>query len=167
MMPLHLVLGPVGSGKSTYAGELARKEHALRLTLDDWMSTLFRPDRPDVGVMEWYQERSRRCLEQMWKIIETSTQDGIAVVLEAGLVQRRERTPFWAKADALGAPLVVHLLDAPRAVRRARVLRRNLDKGPTYAMDVPAHIFELASDMWEALSDAERQNRDVRTVITG
>jgi predicted kinase len=165
-MPIHLVLGPVGAGKSTYASELAQRERAVRLSLDDWMTTLFRPDRPDVGVMEWYLDRSRRCIEQMWKLTETSAKNGLSAVIEPGLIQRRERALFWSRVDGSGLPLVVHVLDAPRAVRRARVLRRNTEKGPTYSMEVPAHIFEMASDMWEPLTDAERQGRDVRDIST-
>src|SRR5687768_55420 len=41
---VHLVLGPVGAGKSTFALELARSSGAVRLTLDEWMTELFRPD---------------------------------------------------------------------------------------------------------------------------
>ena len=166
-MAIHLVLGPVGSGKSTYAMELARAESAVRLALDDWMTTLFRPDRPDVGVMEWYLDRSRRCIAQMWKLSLNSAENGVSVVLEPGLIQRRERAHFWNQVDASGLPVRIHLLDAPRAVRRARVLRRNAEKGPTYAMEVPAHIFEMASDMWESLTPLERQGRDVLDVSTG
>lgn len=166
-MAIHWILGPVGSGKSTYAADLARTHRAVRLTLDDWMTTLFRADRPDVGVMEWYIDRSRRCLEQIWQISETSLQNGLSVVLEVGLIQRRERTPFFARLDASAFPHVLYLLDAPRPVRRARVLKRNQDKGPTYAMDVPAHIFEMASDLWEPLTPHERQGRDLREITTG
>jgi predicted kinase len=167
MVALHIVLGPVGSGKSTYAADLARTHRAVRLTLDDWMMTLFRADRPDVGVMDWYLDRSRRCLEQIWKVTDSSLGNKVAVVLEVGLVQRRERTPFLARIDASGFPHVLYVLDAPRSIRRARVLKRNQEKGPTYSMDVPAQIFEMASDLWEPLTEAERTGRDVRDIVTG
>src|SRR5688500_9099140 len=50
MARVHLIIGPVGSGKSTFALQLARERGALRLNLDEWMALLFRPDRPETGL---------------------------------------------------------------------------------------------------------------------
>ena len=46
--------------------------------------------------------------------------------------------------------------------RRARVERRNAERGQTFAMHVPPDIFELASALWEPPDAAECQQRDVR-----
>ena len=61
----------------------------------------------------------------------------------------------WADA------LVVYVLDAPRDVRRERVLRRNAEQGETFSMVVPPHIFELASDLWQPPGEAECAERSV------
>ena len=167
MARIHLVLGPVGAGKSTYAKRLAAEHRAIRLTLDEWMTELFRPDRPEVGVMDWYVERTGRCIEQIWKIAHGATEAGVDVVLEIGLIQRRDREAFYWRIDTSGRELTLHVLDAPREVRRARVEQRNEARGETFSMPVPPHIFELASDMWEPLSEAECTGRDVRFVSTG
>jgi hypothetical protein len=58
----------------------------------------------------------------------------------------------------------VHVLDAPRDVRRERVLRRNGERGDTFSMEVPLPFFELASDLWEPPEEAECEGRDVRFV---
>ena len=54
---VHLVIGPVGAGKSTYVRQLVQQHpRAVPLNLDDWMATLFSPDRPvqpDADVMGW------------------------------------------------------------------------------------------------------------------
>jgi len=63
---IHLVEGAVGSGKSTLASRLSEEHRAPRLILDDWMATLYGPDRPSTGNIEWYLERKGRCIEQMW-----------------------------------------------------------------------------------------------------
>jgi predicted kinase len=165
---IHLVLGPVGAGKSTYAIALASDERALRLTLDDWMARLFRPDRPPSDVVPWYVERARRCVDQIWVVAREALSLGTAVVLEIGLLRRDERNAFRARVavDEPGAELVMHALDADRDVRRTRVAERNQTRGATFSMEVPPAIFELASDLWEPISDDEARGCDVRFVRT-
>ena len=165
MAHLHLVLGPVGAGKSTFARQLAREHRAVRLDLDTWMARLYGADeRPAVGRLEWYVERRDRVLEQQWELTEQLVATGADVVLELGLIRRAEREAFYGRVDARAYGLTVHLLDAPREVRRARVLRRNEERGETFAMVVPPEFFELASDMWQPPDAREREERDVRDV---
>ena len=52
MATLHLVEGPVGAGKPTFAGQLSLVHEAPCLVLDEWMVTLYSPDRPNTGFME-------------------------------------------------------------------------------------------------------------------
>ena len=37
---LHVVFGPTGAGKSTYAKALARSEPAVHFAIDDWITTI-------------------------------------------------------------------------------------------------------------------------------
>lgn len=164
---VHLVIGPVGAGKSTYARALCREHRAVRLTLDEWMTVLFRPDRPADGVMPWYVERADRCVEQIWRVTRSALDAGTDVVLEIGLIRRGDRDAFYARVDAAGVPLTVHVLDAPRDVRRDRVARRNAERADTFSMEVPPHVFELASDLWEAPDDDERADRELRWIEAG
>ncbi len=164
MTRIHLIVGPVGAGKSTFAARLAADHRAVRLTLDEWMAVLFRPDRPDDGVLAWYRERTQRCLDQIWRTARSALAAGTDVVLEIGLIQRGDRRRFYRQVDAVADPLTIYVLDAPRDVRRERVERRNRDQGATFSMVVPPAIFELASDLWEPLDDDERAGRDVRDV---
>ncbi len=161
---IHLVVGPVGAGKSTFARRRCREHGAVCLTLDEWMTTLFSDDRPDVGVAEWYVERAARCVEQIWRVTRGVLRTGTDVVLEIGLILRRDREGLYERVDAFGAGLTVYVLDAPRELRRERVERRNRERGATFSMEVPPHIFERASDLWEPLDAAECEGRDVRLV---
>jgi predicted kinase/uncharacterized glyoxalase superfamily protein PhnB len=163
---VHLVVGPVGAGKSTFARQLARDRRALRLALDEWMAELFTPDRPETGRREWYVERRQRCQERMWAVARATADAGTEVVLELGLLRRDERERFYRVIEDAGFRLVVHVLDAPRDVRRERVMRRNLVQGETFSMVVPPEFFELASDLWESLPPAECEGRDVRQLFT-
>lgn len=162
MARVHLVVGPVAAGKSTFSLKLSREHHALRLNLDEWMAVLFSADRPEAGVMEWYIERTQRCLEQIWTVTQRAIEAGCDVVLEVGLVQRSDRQRLYERLDVEGYELTVYVVDAPRALRRERVQKRNQERGETFSMEVPPHIFELASDMWEPPEEDECRTRDVR-----
>ncbi|HEY0143880.1 MAG TPA: AAA family ATPase [Thermoanaerobaculia bacterium] len=164
MARIHLIVGPVGAGKSTFARELARQYNAVPFNLDQWMADLFRQDRPETNTLEWYIERTHRCVDQIWRITEDVIATGTDVVLEIGLILRRDRETLYARVDAQAYDLTIYVLDAPREIRRERVMRRNEERGETFAMEVPPHFFELASDLWEPLTDVEREGRDVRVV---
>lgn len=164
MARIHLIIGPVGAGKSTFALQLCKEQRAVRLNLDEWMAELFSPDRPEEGNMAWYIERTERCLAQIWKLTTNVIDQGLDVVLEIGLIQRSQRERLYARVDAEAYDLTVYVLDAPRDLRRERVLQRNLEQGATFAMLVPLHIFELASDLWEPPEQTERSERDVRNI---
>lgn len=166
MARLHLIIGPVGAGKSTFALRLAEEHAAVRLNLDEWMADLFRPDRPEAGVMEWYAERTGRCVDLIWKLAARMIDAGTDVILEIGLIQRRQRERIYRRVDAAGYALTIYVLDAARDVRRERVEERNRAKGDTFSMVVPPAFFEMASDLWEPPDDAERSGRDVRLMRT-
>jgi predicted kinase len=162
MPRIHLLLGPVGAGKSTLAAQLAHEHGAVAFDLDDWMTTLFGDDtRPETGVMGWYVERTQRVTRQIWAVASAILDTGADVVLELGLVQRRARADFLRRVDDSGHELRIYVLDAPRDERRRRVERRNAEQGATFSMVVPSAVFELASDLWEPLDADERRGRDV------
>ena len=96
---IHLVEGLVGAGKSTFAGQLGLRHAAPCLILDDWMVTLFTPDRPQTAVMEWYLERKHRCIEQIWKLTREILATGTDVVLELGLLQGISRQVIYDRVD--------------------------------------------------------------------
>lgn len=167
MAHIYLIEGPVGAGKSTYGRALAAQHGAVRFTLDAWFATLFRADRPESGVLEWYVERKERCVRQIWQVAAEVLDAGKDVVLELGLIQRRDRERLYALADAAGRTLAVHVLDAPRAVRWERVAARNAERGETFSMEVPEPFFHFASDLWEAPGEDECAQREVRFVTDG
>lgn len=162
---MHLILGPVGAGKSTYAARLAAEQRAVRFTLDEWMAALFWPDRPSSGVMEWYVERTERCVDLIWTQAVRTVVTGTDVVLEIGLIRRAERERLYERVDVGGHQLHLHLLDAPREVRWARVERRNQERGATFSMEVPPAIFAYASDLWEPVDDDECSGRPVQRTV--
>jgi predicted kinase len=114
--------------------------------------------------MVWYQERKRRLLDLIWTHAVALLSSGTTPVLELGLVRRGDRDEIYDRADEAGLEMVVHVLDAPRDVRRERVRRRNSERGATFFMVVPESIFELASDAWEPPDDSEIHERRIHLV---
>jgi len=167
MTAIHLIEGPVGAGKSTFATRLAFEQRAPRLDLDAWMVTLFSPDRPDDGFVPWYQERKQRCLQQIWSVTTELIEAGSSVVLELGLVGRSDRDAFYARVDATDHRLLVYVLDAPEAVRRQRVRERNVRQDGSFKMVVPDEIFDIATHAWEPPDESEAAARRIHFVQTG
>lgn len=94
MAILHTIEGPVGAGKTPYANRMGRKFNLAPLVLDDWMATLFRPDRPEDNIWEWYGERKERCVDQIWRIARAQNAMGGNAIIESGLIQRHARLAF-------------------------------------------------------------------------
>lgn len=153
---LYLLIGPVGAGKTTYGLRQTARTPGVFLDLDTWMVRLFGADpRPRDDIMAWYLERRERCRGLLWDVTLDLLRGGVDVVLELGLVTAAEREIYYDRARREDLRLVVHLLDAPREVRRERVMRRNQSPGP-FTQIVPLEFFERASDAWQPPSAAER-----------
>jgi predicted kinase len=155
MSKVHLIEGPVGAGKSTFSSTLVLRTNGVHVSLDEWFATLFSPDRPASDIVPWYMLRKERLIALIWSHSRRILAAGTDVILELGLIQRQSRVAFGRQIQDEGYELVVHVLDAPLEVRRERVRRRNAEKGSTFAMVVPDHVFEMASKLWEPPDELE------------
>lgn len=153
---IHIIEGPVGAGKTTYANLLATRCRTAPLVLDDWMANLFRPDRPDGDIWPWYAERKARLTEQILCLAIKSHTLGSDAIVELGLLRFEDRLRVYERLTFEDCAYQVHVLDLPRDTRWDRVQARNRDKGSTFAMEVPENVFTIASDMWEPPGPEER-----------
>jgi len=159
MPTLHIIEGPVGAGKTTYAIKLGKKVGSPPLVLDSWMATLFQADRPAANLWPWYAERKARCVSQIMRLARGALEHGNDVVIELGLIKAEDRLQLYAELEGETRDYLVHVLETPREERKRRVRDRNVDKGETFAMLVSDEVFEMASDMWEPIDELERQSR--------
>jgi predicted kinase len=127
---------------------------------------LFSPDRPSTDLLPWYIERKARLLDHIWRHAQALHACGVPPVLELGLVERRSREAFYERAQDAGVELAVSWLTASRDVRRERVMRRNVEQGPTFSMVVPPSFFELASDAWEEPDEVEVAEHGIERIST-
>ena len=120
---LHVIFGPSGAGKTTYANSFARREKAVAFILDEWMARLFAPDMPEPIEYEWMIERVQRCEAQIWSVAAGVLATGRPVILDIGLMR---------KAD------------------RARVAERNQVRGENFAIEVLPEHFDFIEGVFEA-----------------
>ncbi|MCR9276830.1 MAG: ATP-binding protein [Pseudomonadaceae bacterium] len=161
MTAVHIIEGPVGAGKTTYALKLAKRLPALSHNLDQWMVALFQPDRPSQDLWAWYGERKQRCIEQIWHIVRSDVSIERDVIVELGLVTAELRAQVFERAEALGCDITVHLLDAPTKERAERVRARNEDQGDSFSMRVSEEVFTAANAAWEPLNEDELAGRPI------
>lgn len=152
---LHVVFGPSGAGKTSYALAAARRDGMVPFILDDWMATLFGPDMPSPIEYEWMIERVGRCEEQIWSTAAGVLTAGTSAIFDIGLMTRADRARVREIAEGAGVPLQFHFVTAPQEVRRARVESRNEIRGETFAIEVPPHMFDFIEGVYEAPDEAE------------
>jgi predicted kinase len=152
---LHVIFGPCGAGKTTYAHALARREGAVAFVLDDWGARLFGPDVDGPIDFRWMLERLGRCEAQILLTAADVLAAGTPVVLDIGAMRRADRERIRQIAQAKGLSPQWHFVDAPPEVRRARVAGRNTAKGETFVHEVTPQMFELLEGLYEAPAPAE------------
>lgn len=155
MARLILICGPTGVGKTTYALSLAAEIKAVRFSIDPWMQTLFAKDMTtlDYG---WMIERVNRCGEQIWEVSQQILKLDGNVILDLGFTTQAQRREFADRARELDIEAEVHYLDAPAALRRTRVERRNREKDPAvYSFEVTDFMFDFMEPRFEVPSAEE------------
>ncbi|WP_374472607.1 AAA family ATPase [Phenylobacterium sp.] len=152
---LHVIFGPSGAGKTTYAHAFARREKAVAFILDEWMARLFAPDMPEKIEYEWMVERVGRCEAQIWSVAAGVLATGTSVILDIGLMRRADRARVREIAEATELPLQFHYVTAPPEVRRARVAERNVVRGENFAIEVTPEMFEFAEGVFETPEPSE------------
>lgn len=152
---LHVIFGPSGAGKSTYARELARRTPAVHFAIDDWMARLFAADMPERVEYDWMVERVDRCEAQIWSTAAAVMAAGTSAALDLGLMRRADRARVAEIAKACDLPLQFHFVDAPQAVRRARVLARTEVRSEKVAIEITPQMFEFMEGVYEAPDAAE------------
>jgi len=119
---LFLICGFIGSGKTTISLELADREKAVRLTLDEWVNKLYGAEASKITEFD-PQERVK---EVMWQVAEGCLRLGTSVVLDWGFWAQRERDTYRKMAEAIGATPKLIFVDCCKQQCLERVLQRNL-----------------------------------------
>lgn len=146
---LHVIFGPSGAGKTTYAYAFARREKAVAFILDEWMGRLFGPDMPEPLEYDWMMERVGRCEAQIWSAAAGVLASGTSVILDLGLMRKADRDRVREIAQATELRLQLHFVTADPAIRRARVAERNEVRGENFAIEVSPAMFDFVEGVFE------------------
>jgi len=155
MGDIHVVFGPQGAGKSTYARTLAASMKGTRFSIDDWMIQLYGPDLPKPLNFGWIMERVKRCERQILATTQEIAKNGGNVVLDLGFMKEKNRSELTILAEQVGLVSKLHYINAPHDVRRRRVLNRNSEKGETFSFEVTPVMFDVMEKEFETPSEAE------------
>jgi predicted kinase len=148
---LYLTCGLPGSGKTTLARRLERERRALRLTGDEWLHTL----HPALSGAELDVDALRGPVERLqWETALRVLTIGCDVVLDFGVVTRKERDRCRAGARDVGARVVLCLLDPPLDELWDRLSRRNGDL-PVGAFGCSRDELPASSRFFERPTDEE------------
>lgn len=146
---IHLVCGPIGAGKTTYAINLAHKQSAVRFSEDEWLAKLFVPDAP-VGLLDqpmqvvgtWATEKYQRCRGQIWLVCQQLLRNDVDIVLDGAAANKEQRDLIRKKALDNNIPFQLHYVTSSEDTRRKRISKRNADQGETYSLEVTSAMFE-------------------------
>jgi predicted kinase len=107
----------------------------------------------------WDGEARERIEKLQWTLAQELLRLGHSVIIEWGTWARAERDALRSGAQALGAAVELHFLDAPVAVLFERIRGRNMESPPVTMDDLVkwAAIFERPTAEEMALFDAARQ----------
>jgi predicted kinase len=152
MPTAHLICGPTGAGKTTYAIALAARTHAVRFSVEQWVAALFGRDKPERPTLEWALDRTVRCETQMWMIAAQVLTAGTSVVLDLGLPLAEDRDRWRAQVAGTIAESKLHYLDVSREIRRARIHERNRADS---SLEISEALFDRLDSRFESPTDDE------------
>ncbi|KJZ09284.1 hypothetical protein TW85_22395 [Marinomonas sp. S3726] len=155
---VHIIFGPIGAGKSTFAFELSKKYKAIKFSTDEWFKTLFFRDIERIPDLTWTFERISRCESQIWSIAKQSINTGNDVVFDLGLQKMTDRERIITICKDLNFHYKLYYLNADKNIRLNRVFERNKSKGKTFEFNVSIEMFEITDKMFEIPTSLELEN---------
>lgn len=153
---IHLVCGPIGAGKTTYAKQLAKEKNAIRFSEDEWLAKLFVPDAPE-GLLEqpmqvvgvWATEKYQRCRSQIWLVCQQLLENKMSIVIDGAAANKEQRDMFRIKAKEYNVEFELYYVTSSADIRHKRVFERNKEQGDTYSLEVTSAMFEHTEAFFE------------------
>ena len=145
-----ITCGVSGSGKTLLSGRLVGQLDAIRIRSDVERTRHPAPDgdRYSRAARNHIYERLESCAD---KILAA----GLAVIVDATFLDRRQRTRFWNLANEYSVPFCILCPVAPREELKRRVTARQA--AGTDASEATVPVLERQLEDMDPLSSAERE----------
>jgi predicted kinase len=124
MAKIYFICGFIGSGKTTYAKQLAISDPAVRFSIDEWMIPLYGEHME----REVFDTR----LQTLMALFKDTAADmlnlGTSVIFDFGFWAINERVEFQQWAESIGVESELIYLDSSFEVCSKRALTRNQNR---------------------------------------
>lgn len=159
MAKVILLCGKVAAGKTTYAKEMAKKQRAVILSIDDLVVRLNdhcegreRLSAMETAIRDYFADLIVQLIEQ-----------NVTCILDHGHWTRASRQQMIEFCQTHDLPLRIILLECPKDVRLKRLQKRNeqLLRKQERGYVIDAAKLERFDSWFEALNDEECQLADI------
>jgi len=117
----HIVIGFIGSGKTTFAKKLEKETGAVRITKDEWSIGLIGNDPTIDGYEEWDTKIIELSRNVAFQLIER----GIDVIIDEGFWARSQRDEIREKIEKAGGKVQFYYVKNSHETMKQRVFKRN------------------------------------------
>lgn len=117
----HIVIGFIGSGKTTFARKLEQETRAVRFTKDEWMVRLFGNTPPRDKFEEYDNRMASLATDMALKCLAA----GMNVIIDEGFLVKEQRDEISDKVNNVGAVPKFYYIEIPFEIMKARTLKRS------------------------------------------
>lgn len=133
----HIIVGFIGSGKTTFARKLETETGAIRFTKDEWMVRVFGNSPPKDKFEEYDSKMATLATDMALKCLKA----GVSVVIDEGFWVKEHRDAIKEKVINVGAIPRMYYLEVPLEIMKARTLKRS-QKPPIDSFTIDEESFD-------------------------
>lgn len=117
----HIIIGFIGSGKTSFARKLEKETGAIRFTKDEWMVRIFGNTPPKDKFEEYDNKMASLATDMALKCLKA----GISVIIDEGFWVKEHRDAISEKVKSVGAIPKLYYLEVPLEIMKERTLKRS------------------------------------------
>lgn len=117
----HIIIGFIGSGKTTFARKLEKETGAIRFTKDEWMVRVFGNTPPKDKFEEYDNKMASLATDMALKCLKAGTD----VIIDEGFWVKEHRDAIKEKVKNMEAIPKLYYLEVPLEIMKERTIKRS------------------------------------------